>query len=114
MTQSSMMNTSHVDGSSPRWHLPGRAHVPQPYENHINSGLSEFIQNRAGKPVHRVDAAGFGGKGGRRHFPVIQTPTQREPQLYTANNVDYYKRKEERHFQDTATAYTNQNSSSKA
>ena len=21
-----------VEGSSPRWHLPGRAHVPQPYE----------------------------------------------------------------------------------
>jgi len=25
---------------------------------------------------------------------VIQTPTQREPQLSTANNVDYYKRME--------------------
>ena len=93
---------SPVEGSSPRWYLPGRAHVPQPYENHISHGLSDFIQNKSkrtqggglvnGKASGgRVKgAAGFGGS--RKHFPVIETPTQREPQLSTAKNVDYYKR----------------------
>jgi len=83
----SSSSLTQVEGSSPRWYLPGRAHVPQPYENHISNGLSEFIQNRTAK---KPGSAGFGGS--RRHFPSIQTPTQREPQLSTANNVDYYKR----------------------
>ena len=82
-----LVSSAPVEGSSPRWYLPGRAHIPQPYENHISSGLSEFIQNRTAK---KPGSAGFGGS--RRHFPVIQTPTQREPQLSTARNVDYYNR----------------------
>ena len=69
---------SRAEGSFPRWHVPGRAHVHPPYENQIDRRLGDFYQNTAKKARASPTMSG----GGRRHFPAIATPAQREPQLW--------------------------------